>query len=351
VALNSPVAGDFYIAGVTLVMGPQASIGQDIYFIGGSLETQAQSKISRDLNILSLESKLSGNVERKVNALVGPLNLIQSLTRYLESKGLLPKSLGGSSGFIPGGLTKHAPLVVGFGLPSINNLLFSPAPATEKLLSTANVNAQQQGIDTARLQAWVIPTLRNLAALLILGLLVVWLQPAQLSWAGEKLRASPWRSLGTGLLVFIVGWILVLLLTALIIVLAIFFYWVSLPNLGFLVGTLGLGSMGVGISIFWLSIMYFSKIVVATLVGKLLFRRFIPKYANNRILPFLVGVVIYVLLASIPYLGWLIMVIATLLGLGAIWISFVSRKPLVAEEIVSIGPVAESQDVDLVPEG
>jgi hypothetical protein len=188
-------------------------------------------------------------------------------------------------------------------------------------------SSQQAGtIDVQRLKDWAVPTLRNLVALLLLGLLVLWLLPAQLSYAGEQARKSPWRSLLTGLLVFVIGWFVALLALLLIIALAIFFYWLSLPNLGFLTATIGLSSLGIALSIFWLDIVFFSKIVIAYLCGALFFKRFLPKYAHRRVWPFLAGVVVYALLASIPYLGWLVAVIATFLGLGAIWKLTAMRK-------------------------
>ena len=59
-----------------------------------------------------------------------------------------------------------------------------------------------------------------------------------------------------------------------------------------------------------------------------LFKRFLPKYADNRILPFLTGVIIYALVASIPYLGWLVIVIVTFSGLGALWkLSSIRKLP------------------------
>ena len=91
--------------------------------------------------------------------------------------------------------------------------------------------------------------------------------------------------------------------------------------------------------------------MVAYLVGSLIFRRFIPKYAQTRIWPFLTGVVIYALLASIPYLGWLIAVVATLFGLGAIWmLSSPPKRPKVQSE-VEVQPEGESQDLSVAPEG
>ena len=93
VVLNAPISGNIYISALFLVVGPQANIGQDVYFFGNSINTQAGSTISRDLNVIGLESELTGAVNRRVNALVGPVTLVQKIYDFLVSKGWWPKSL------------------------------------------------------------------------------------------------------------------------------------------------------------------------------------------------------------------------------------------------------------------
>jgi len=332
VNLNGLVAGSAYIAAVKTIMGSTANTEQDVYFIGASLETQAGSSINRDLHAISLEADLSGTVGNEVDALVGPLNLIQVVYNFMLDQGWLAKPLKLDFPWFRGGFDKQSLQGLAFGLPSIQRVVFgTSASAIEPSLNAGQdfQTSQPAGtIDVERLKAWAIPTLRNLAALLILGLLVLWLLPAQLNLAGEQVRINPWRTFLTGLLVFVIGWFAALLAVIIIIALTIFFYWVSLPNLGFLVGTLGLSSLGIAISIFWLSIVFFSKIVIAYLCGSLFFKRYLPKYAQRKIWPFLLGVVVYALLASIPYLGWLVALIATFLGLGALWkLSSVRKQP------------------------
>jgi hypothetical protein len=330
VNLNGPVAGSAYIGALKTIMGSVAITERDVYFIGASLITQEGSSINRDLHAVSLEADLSGTVGGTVDALIGPVNLFQVLYNYMLDQGWLSQPLKFNFPWFQRGYEKQAVPVMAFGLPSIQNLSFiSSAPASEMAMnaSLGAQSSQQAGtIDVQRLKDWAVPTLRNLVALLLLGLLVLWLLPAQLSYAGEQARKSPWRSLLTGLLVFVIGWFVALLALLLIIALAIFFYWLSLPNLGFLTATIGLSSLGIALSIFWLDIVFFSKIVIAYLCGALFFKRFLPKYAHRRVWPFLAGVVVYALLASIPYLGWLVAVIATFLGLGAIWKLTAMRK-------------------------
>jgi len=367
VILNGPVAGSAYVSALNLVLEPQASIGRDVYFIGNSLKTQDGATINRDLNVISLESDLSGVVNRQVNALVGPLNLIQKLYQFLINKGWLTKPLLINPPSIQDGFEKQASLGMAFGLPSIKNLMRVSSPHTG--ISALNAGpslqtTQQAGtIDVERLKSWAVPLLRNLITLLILGLLIAWLVPAQLSVAREQARTSSWRALLTGLLVFVLGWFAALLVFVLILALTIFLYWISLPTLGFFVGAFGFMGLGLALSIFWLSIAYFSKIIIAALVGTLLFKRLLPKYAHSRVWPLVTGVILYALLASIPYLGLLVAVVTTLLGLGALWMLINMRQlpegqseaqPQPADNTLPVDatqPANTNQEVNTVAEG
>jgi hypothetical protein len=355
VTLNGQVSGNLYISALFLVVGPQASLGQDVYFIGNNINTQAGSTISRDLDVVGMESKFSGEVNRRVNALVGPLNIVNKLYEFLLSKGWFPKSQQIRPGSFQDGLEQRPDQVIAFGLTVLRNFTGIPSStivgSSLDSVSVSQVSKQSNAIDVQRLETWGVSLLRNLVALLLLGLLIIWLAPGQLSLASEQTRTRPWRALLTGLLVFFLGWVVALLLVVLILALAFFFYWISLPNLGFFTGAIGLLTLGLAMSIFWLSIAYFSKIVIAFLVGMLIFKRFFPKYAQNRIWPYLTGVVIYALLASIPYLGWLIAVVATLFGLGAIWMLSNTRKQSDTPPEAQLQEGGEGQDSPVVTEG
>ena len=102
VTLNGPVSGNIYISALFLVVGSQASVGQDVYFIGNSINTHAGSTINRDLNVIGLESELSGTVNRRVNALVGPVVLVQKIYEFMLSKGWLPKVFTDQTAVFPG---------------------------------------------------------------------------------------------------------------------------------------------------------------------------------------------------------------------------------------------------------
>jgi hypothetical protein len=59
--------------------------------------------------------------------------------------------------------------------------------------------------------------------------------------------------------------------------------------------------------------------------------------------PLLVGVILFALIVSIPYLGWVISVISTMFGLGALWLAAFPHKTKEAEPVA----VAQSAEADL----
>ena len=331
VALNGVVSGNVYIGAATLVVGPEASVGRDVSFIGGMFETNETSSIERDLNIITLDSKVAGDTGRDVNALVGPLRLGLVIYDFLKDQGWLPQSTGLDTGELRG----ESVTGVGLMLQSIRPLVLIAAPAHELGQQPPQ---QSGGTNTEQWQAWGIALLRNMAALLIVGLLAVWLIPAQLTFSSQQPRSKPWRSLLIGFLVLLLGWFVAVLALLLVIGLAFFLFWLSLPNLGFLVGSLGVMAIGVASIVYWLSIAYFSKVIISFLLGRIIFARSTSKYAQGRVLPLIVGVILFALIISIPYLGWVISVISTMFGLGALWMVAFPHKVNESEPVPAVQP-------------
>jgi hypothetical protein len=136
----------------------------------------------------------------------------------------------------------------------------------------------------------------------------------------------------------LLGWFLALFALLLVLGLAFFLFWISLPNLGFLVGSLGVMAVGLAAIIYWFSIYFFSKVIIAFLLGRTIFAKSTAKYAQGRVLPLLVGVILFALIISIPYLGWVVSVISTMFGLGALWMVAFPHKVKEAEPVDVVQP-------------
>lgn len=219
-----------------------------------------------------------------------------------------------------------------------SQLVYSVADETAEASIAKDVNyANRLAIDWPKLGNWAWARGREVITFLIFGLLAIWLFPKQLNRTVERLRTSPGKSTGVGLLVLIVGYIAAFLLALVVVGLFIFFLFINFTGLGWALFGIGLSAWGLSLAAFSLIVSYISKLVVAFFIGKWLLERLFPK-AKRNIWPLLVGVLLYVLICSIPWLGWVIGVIATLMGLGAIWLAFRDRRFAVVEQNVDAAP-------------
>jgi hypothetical protein len=88
-------------------------------------------------------------------------------------------------------------------------------------------------------------------------------------------------------------------------------------------------------------VVYGSKVVIAYLAGRALIAGVASQYADRRGWALIVGVLIYVLIRSIPVLGWLAGALATLAGFGAMWLVFKDWRSSQTTNVVG-APEAES---------
>jgi cytoskeletal protein CcmA (bactofilin family) len=343
--INGEVTGSVYSAALLLNMGSTSVIGRDLYFLGVQLNLDQGSVINRDLyTIALLSASFAGKVNRNTFAEIGPSAVVQMI--FDLAGWPLPNWLG--SGSLPPSWTTQHLAQAPFSLASASQAIFRGAGLNLLPSATASSWAGADGyryapaaqIDPQQVADWGMGLLRNLAALLLIGLLLVWLLPGVMNHSSDKLRKKPWSSLGWGLVVYLLGWFLFSLLFVLIIALTIFLFTVTLVNLGIVVGGVSLASLSLAFVIFFVSVFYVSKLVVAFLFGRLLLSLVSKKAASGRVLPLLLGVVLFALLASVPYLGFVISTIATFFGLGALWMTLRSYKkaPGASEWVETVPP-------------
>ncbi len=90
-------------------------------------------------------------------------------------------------------------------------------------------------------------------------------------------------------------------------------------------------TLGLAMAVFTFLLATGSKLIASYLVGDLIFERLAPQAQGRRVWALVVGVLIYVILAALPFIGWVFAWIATFLGLGAIWFAWQKRQPVAAE--------------------
>ena len=310
VTINGKVGGSVYVASLVLTYGPAAESGRSVYFAGGQLDTAAGSAIARDINAIGLGARLEGELGRNMRAAIGPIDLTRLAVQGINSL------LGANRIQLPPILapTSDAP-----GLPmagtSLDGLL------SMGISSPAQGLSPNTAIDTERLLEWLLRFGLDLVTFIVLGLLVVLLAPGMLSRASYRLRASPWAALGWGLAIFATGIVALLLALAVVLAVSMLFWALSLGALGALTFAVGLFSVLLAGVLYVFLVLFCSKLVAAFFLGQLILGAISPRVADTKPWCMLLGVLVYLLLAAIPYFGWLVAVAATFFGLGAMWMS------------------------------
>lgn len=298
ITLPGQVSGNMYVAAVEMVQKAGSQIGRSLYALALSLITEPESTVGRNLTTVALSSSMRGQTEQNTFAIIGPWELFKILRDFFNQNIV---------GFDPGrpALVKSNPEHVSFRAVSPHRAMMRVAKAT----------------DSSVLLNWFLNAGRSLLNFLIVGLLMLWIFPRQFqSWV-EGVQKKPLASAGYGAVVLINGYLLPILILVLIIAALLGLIYLSLSSLAWMFFWAALGLLTTLFTLFLAATAFLSKAIVAYLAGVWIFSQVAPSALKYRILPLLLGLLIYVPLASIPYVGFFLGLVVTLLGLGAIWLS------------------------------
>jgi len=347
VIVNGKVGGSTYAVGRTLNLGETADVQHNVHFAGLLLDSQPGSRIGRDLVVASVRARISSQVDRALNALILLLTFDGQIGGGVGQPGigglLLGDPLAGKGGILMG---------VALGPGGGHGLAYA-APSAQILTASLGPKAPAQQGESASggllagIPGWIVARVSDLLILLLVGGLALWLRPALIERPAEQLRRKPLPAVGFGLLAAFLAFsaiILAILLAALLLIAGIWLASAGLWALAFVLCGIGFPILILALVLLVLAVLYGSKVIVADLAGTLILKRLAPRAMEHRILPLLLGLVLYVILRSIPIVGWAVDAIVTILGLGAIWIAYRDRRRPEAvgvEEQVQPAPVPE----------
>jgi cytoskeletal protein CcmA (bactofilin family) len=320
--IRGQVTGTTYTVALTLEMPEQASLGRDLYAFVVSLTSGVQSSIQRDLYAVSLDAGLNGRVGRNVHTAIGPIQLYNGLMRLLGFPDLTiqlhfdfnrPPAAPGAT---PTSLVPPR--------PHLRLAASDPAP----------------GFDWA---AWALDRARDWLVMSLFGLLAFWLMRPRLEAAGEPLRLRPWRTLAVGLLVLLISvnlFLLAILLVAAVFSLGLALNFLGLWQLSILLWVAAYALLALALATLWFLIVYGSKILVVSVLTAWSARRIELENVWLRGLALVIGLLLYILLAAVPYVGWIISLLASAAGLGSIWLAWrAACQPVMAA--VEVKPEAK----------
>jgi cytoskeletal protein CcmA (bactofilin family) len=325
---NGSIGDDLISAGYSLEARPGSQVGKDLLFAGG--QANLGGEVGGDVRVAANSLEISGQVAGNVDAEIGSSENMPSFTpfNFMPNLPQVPS--------VPGGLTIRAGAEIGGDL-NYTSIQEARIPAGSVAGDTSHqvpevpserpeIKVEVKRDDGAsRAFRWFMSNTRGFLALLVVGLLMVWLVPGFVNNGAAALRNKPWPSLGWGFVSLIAFFLVAMALIAVVVILSIF---LGIITLGELVGiTLWAGSLVMGAFLFAVvfAITYISKIIVSFLVGRWIVSKIQPEWAEKPWLPLIVGIILYAILASIPWLGGLFAFVVILFGLGALWLMGLNR--------------------------
>ncbi|MHB8806912.1 MAG: bactofilin family protein [Anaerolineaceae bacterium] len=321
------VGRNLYFAGYQGKIEEGAAIGMDVY--GGANQIIMNGTVARDLTAGVNAFELRGSIGRDASIQLGTGNENIDTSVYSAGMNYYPES-------IPSGLRFYEGASVG------NNLTYE---ATENMdaqlqdyvqgkivfnqITAADNNLGRTGTYTGN--AWlsddfshfrVASSFSRMISYFALGALAFWLAKKQVVRVRENGIAFPGKAFGWGFIVILVGMMSLILVPGTFILLGILLGVISLGGLLFTwYGVVGL-IIALVFALFFLVVFTLSKVVAAYVFGSWLMQDVFKTKTQNRWIDLLIGVLFYVILRAIPFVGWAVGLAASLYGTGTLLIAF-----------------------------
>jgi cytoskeletal protein CcmA (bactofilin family) len=328
IAINGTVTDDVRMAGQVLKISAGSQIDDDVIAAGASLESEEGSAIAGTLSFMGAQSLIAGTVGEMMRGTMAALEVRGNIGEDVnvivgaagETFSIEPPFTPPSPISVPSlttGLTVTESAQIGGALNyrSPSEATISPAAEINEGVSATLIEID----DTVSPAVLIWNRIQRWITLLIIGVLLLWLLPGWTQQLTAIIQSQPLPSLGWGIVLSLLIAVVAIAITSITIFLtALFgtFLWNLAP---FILGTGFLANTTL-ITGFMLFIGYVPAIALSYLGGQRLFRQSDPLQFPRGIAPLSVGLLIFVLLTSIPILGGIIAIITTLLGLGALWI-------------------------------
>jgi cytoskeletal protein CcmA (bactofilin family) len=318
--VNGQVDGSLYAGGYSLTVGPEASIGRNVFFGGFSLTTESGSSIGRSLYTGGYQAIVNGEVANDVS--VG--------SAALELNGAVGGDVTGEVAPAEGGAPPFVPQFPG-SVPAIRPGLRVSETAriggdVDVIVSEPGRGAGERPQDRGLfgIPRAIANRIGQFIAILIVGGLLLYFWPGLTQRASSEAQERPLPSAGRGCLITFLFPLAVIVAVIALVVLALLG---GLVTFGQLLGDiLGIGgaTLGLAVALFIFVFSLVTKAVVAYLGGRLILTRLSaqtePGWWTD--LAYLaLGALIYEILRVIPIVGIIVAVIVTLIGLGAIYVA------------------------------
>ena len=358
--VSGKVSGSLFGGAAAVELRNGAEIIGNVYAGTYSFESLPETSIGRDLLVGAYQVKLAGDLTRNLNAGGAAFDLngfiggdvTIEMGNAAESNETMPmwwNNYGedlpepaqpglrvGPDAKIQGKLDYTSSVKQPIGVQPQGGVVYStPTPEQH------TYEYQRPEKATHPVLTWTWKLLRNLITGLILGALALWLVPGLLKRSAGIAGSKTLPALGIGFLAVVLSVPVVLMASGVVVVLALLFGLATLGGLSGLIVWVGFTLITVVVIAFTFVAVYGSKLIVAYLVGKLLFEKVFKAENVSVWVQFFVGIFLLTLLIAIPFIGWLFGLVVMLIGLGVVWY-LLRRQPVAETAVVEQYAVARS---------
>jgi hypothetical protein len=315
VAADETVTTDLYASGASVTI--EGTVEGDVVASGGNVDISGT--VGGDVLIGSGNADISGEVTGDARIGAGRVLVSGSIGEDL--------SVGAGQTTVSSSGTVAEDFLFGTGQTSLHgtvegNVVGSTGDynRTGTIGGTEDVNVVERGEPDVGDR--LLYAVQRFVAILLIGLLLLWLVPRLVDGSAENLRRRPWASLGVGFLGAIGFVVLIVLIFVVMILLAIVFGLLQLETLLGLTVFGSLTAVTVVTFLYWLLVFFGAQAVVGMFLGRVA----VGTEASRRWMALALGVLIVVVLFSIPIVGIVLGILIALFGLGAVILEFWTRR-------------------------
>lgn len=351
ITVNGKVTGSLLAGGATLDLGKTAVINRNVYYGGYSFTQATGSQIDRDLRAGLYQAQLNGEIGQDAVVYGEAIEVTGSIARNadfitgnpdekFESPGPFMTNMGVTESLNPGlRISDEAEIggkmVYTSKVEQKDSIKASPMEGIVYQTPVPTTNKEAESIPgTQTVQNFVLfEGLRKLAStfisLLLVGTLILWKVPGELEKNIDMVKASPWKSLGMGFVTILIGYAAAFLALFVIILVGVILGFISFGGLGSITIFTGLSLLTAIVALFGVAISLVSKIIVAYLAGQWIYAK-LASSQTSKVWPLIIGLAIYAVLQTIPFINILITLTVTLLGVGAMYLVYRNRSTMQA---------------------
>jgi cytoskeletal protein CcmA (bactofilin family) len=284
VNLGGSIARNINAFGASIILDKNAEVGWSMFFAGATMEMRG--KVGGDLYGAGPKITIAGEIGKDVRIrLKDRIRAEKKGITYENKNELLTVSEGAKIG---GNLTYTGNNeAVIFDKASVAGEIKHNFPKVEK-------------VGELKFISWFWGRLYSIFAALVIGLVLISLWRKQIMELTDRMFNKVGASIGWGAVV--------MFLTPIISILLLFTF-IGIP--------LALLLLGV-----WAIALFIAKILTGIMVGRNLLEKFWKKKKDSLTWAMIIGIVVCWFIFSVPFVGWILALVALWWGLGGIWLYF-----------------------------